>query len=54
MKKPEVWHCPFNERGYEWYQKFTEIFASEGAPLVSTTPAVPVAKFIAGVVDTGG
>jgi hypothetical protein len=23
-------------------------------PLVSTTPAVPVAKFAAGVVDTGG
>ncbi len=54
MKKTEVWDCLFNERGYEWYQKFSEIFASEGAPPVSTTPAVSVAKFTAGVVDTGG
>jgi hypothetical protein len=42
--------------------QFSEIFAAQGAPPVlltpvaneKKTPAVPVAKFAAGVVDTGG
>ncbi len=36
------------------FQKFAEIFTSQGAPLVSTTPAELVAKFSAYGVDTGG
>jgi hypothetical protein len=50
---------------FEFFRKFAEIFASKGAPSVSTTlvanlPAVsatPAANFatsIASVVDTGG
>jgi hypothetical protein len=50
---------------YEFFQKFAEIFASQGAPPVSTTPvakllpvsATPVANFstiFASDVDTGG
>jgi hypothetical protein len=50
---------------FEFFRKFAEIFASQGAPLVSTTPvanlppvsATPVANFstiFASVVDTGG
>jgi hypothetical protein len=34
-------------------RKFAEIFAAQGAPPVSTTLAKLVAKFAAGVVDTG-
>jgi hypothetical protein len=34
--------------------KFAEIFAGQGAPPVSTTPAVIFATGTAGVVDTGG
>jgi hypothetical protein len=33
---------------------FVEIFASQGAPLVSTTPAANFATSFASVVDTGG
>ncbi len=48
------------------FQKFTEIFSSQGAPPVSTTPAAnfstnfasfvdtPVANFATGVNNTGG
>ncbi len=50
---------------FEFFQKFAEIFASQGAPPVSTTPAAylppvsrtPAANFatsFASVVDTGG
>jgi hypothetical protein len=50
---------------FEFFRKFAEIFASQGAPPVSTTPvanlppvsATPVANFstsFASVVDTGG
>jgi hypothetical protein len=35
-------------------QKFAEIFASQGASPVSTTPAANFATRTAGVVDTGG
>jgi len=41
--------------GFFWnFWKFSEIFASEGAPSVSMTPAVNFATGTAGVVDTGG
>ncbi len=33
---------------------FEEIFTSQGAPLVSTTPVANFATCTAGVVDTGG
>jgi hypothetical protein len=50
---------------FEFFRKFAEIFASQGAPPVSTTPvanfpplsATPAANFytiFASVVDTGG
>jgi hypothetical protein len=50
---------------FKFFRKFAEIFASQGAPPVSTTPvanlppvsATPVANFstiLASVVDTGG
>jgi hypothetical protein len=39
---------------FKFFRKFTEIFASQGAPLVSTTPAANFATGTAGVVDTRG
>jgi hypothetical protein len=36
--------------GFEFFQQFAEIFASKGAPLVSTTPG----QFATGINDTGG
>jgi len=36
------------------FRKFADIFASQGAPPVPTTPAVNFAIGTAGVVDTGG
>ena len=36
------------------FQMFVEIFASQGAPLVLTTPAANFATSFASVVDTGG
>jgi hypothetical protein len=36
------------------FQKFTEIFACQGAPSVSTAPAANFATSFASVVDTGG
>jgi hypothetical protein len=44
---------------FEFFRKFAEIFASKGAPPVSTTPVsmTPVANFstiFASIVDTGG
>jgi hypothetical protein len=58
---PRVFHLDH----FKFFRKFAEIFASQGAPLVSTTPvanlppvsATPVANFstiFASVVDTGG
>jgi hypothetical protein len=55
----------FHLNCFEFFQKFAEIFASQGAPPVSTTPvanlppvsATPVANFssiFASVVDTAG
>jgi hypothetical protein len=57
---PRVFHL----NRFEFFRKFAEIFASQGAPPVSTTPvanlppvsATPVANFstiFASVVDTG-
>jgi hypothetical protein len=39
---------------FEFFRKFAEIFTSQGAPPVSTTPAANFATSSAGVVDTGG
>jgi hypothetical protein len=39
---------------FEFFRKFAEIFASKGAPPVSTTPAANFATSFASVVDTGG
>jgi hypothetical protein len=36
------------------FQKFAEIFTSQGAPPVSTTPAANFPTSFASVVDTGG
>ena len=58
---PRVFHLD----RFDFFRKFAEIFASQGAPPVSTTPVANlppvsttllklVAKFAAGVVDTGG
>jgi hypothetical protein len=59
-----------HEGRFEFFRKFTEIFAAKGLPPVSTTPVANaknanlppvsttqgkmVAKFATGVVDTGG
>jgi hypothetical protein len=37
---------------FEFFKKFAEIFASQGAPPVSTTPVANFATGTAGVVDT--
>jgi uncharacterized Zn-finger protein len=48
-------HAPENNiRVISNFRKFVEIFASEGAPPVSTTPAANFATSTAGVVNTGG
>jgi hypothetical protein len=39
---------------FEFFQKFTKIFASQGAPPVITTPAAYYATGMTGVVDAGG
>jgi hypothetical protein len=39
---------------YEKIQKFAEIFASQGAPPVSTTPASNFSTSFNSVVNTGG
>jgi hypothetical protein len=39
---------------FQLFQTFAEIFASQGAPPVSTTPVANFASGPAGVVDTGG
>ncbi len=39
---------------FEFFRKFTEIFASQSAPPVSMTPAANFATSFASVVDTGG
>ncbi len=60
---PSPW--VFHLDRFEFFRKFSEIFASQGAPPVSTTPvanlppvsATPLANFatiFASVVDTGG
>jgi hypothetical protein len=61
---PRVFHLD----RFEFFRKFAEIFASQGAPPVSTTPVAtttpaeklppvsttPVANFLTGISDTGG
>ncbi len=42
-----------NVSHFEFFRKFEEIFARQGAPTVSTTPAANLATGTAGVVDTG-
>jgi hypothetical protein len=39
---------------FKFFRKFAEIFASQGAPPVSTTPAANFATSSPCVVDTGG
>ncbi len=39
---------------FEFFRKFAEIFASQGAPPVSTTPVANFSTIFASVVDTGG
>jgi hypothetical protein len=39
---------------FEFFRKFVEIFASQGAPPVSTTPVANFATISPRVVDTGG
>jgi hypothetical protein len=39
---------------FQILSKIREIFTSQGAPLVSTTPVANFAACTAGVVDTGG
>jgi hypothetical protein len=38
---------------FEFFRKLAEIFTSQGAPLVSTTPAANFATSFASVVDIG-
>ncbi len=55
---PQAPEYTIRECRLEFFRKFAKIFAAQGAPPVanlppeSTTPAVPVAKFAAGAVDT--
>jgi hypothetical protein len=44
----------FHQDRFEVFQKFAEIFASQGTPPVSTTLAANFATSFASVVDTGG
>jgi hypothetical protein len=39
---------------FNFFQKFAELFASQGAPPVSTTPTANFSTSFASVVDTGG
>jgi hypothetical protein len=51
-------HLPPNPKitveSFQIFRKFAEIFVSQGAPPVSTTPAPNFATGTTGVVDTGG
>jgi hypothetical protein len=47
---PRVFHLD----RFEFFRKFAEIFASQGAPPVSATPVANFSTIFAGVVDTGG
>jgi hypothetical protein len=47
---PRVFHLD----RFEFFRKFAEIFASQGAPPVSTTPVANLSTVFASVVDTGG
>jgi hypothetical protein len=47
---PRVFHLD----RFEFFRKFAEIFASQGAPPVSATPAANFYTIFASVVDTGG
>ena len=47
---PRVFHLD----RFEFFRKFAEIFASQGAPPVSATPVANFATIFPCVVDTGG
>ena len=49
---PQPQSIPF--RPFRIFRKFAEIFASQGAPPVWTTPVANFANSFASVVDTGG
>jgi hypothetical protein len=44
----------FHSDRFEFFRKFAEIFASQGAPPVSTTPVASFSTIFASVGDTGG
>jgi hypothetical protein len=48
--------CPrvFHLDRFEFFPKFAEIFASQGAPPLSTTPVANFSSIFASVVDNGG
>ena len=48
--RPRVLHLD----RFEFFRKFAEIFASQGAPPVSATPVANFSTIFASVVDTGG
>jgi hypothetical protein len=47
---PRVFHLD----RFKFFRKFTEIFVSQGAPPVSTTPVANLSTIFASVVDIGG
>jgi hypothetical protein len=47
---PRVFHLD----RFEFFRNFAEIFASQGAPPVSTTPVANFSSIFASVLDTGG
>jgi hypothetical protein len=47
---PRVFHLEL----FKFFRKFADIFASQGAPPVSATPAANFYTIFASVVDTGG
>jgi hypothetical protein len=44
----------FHSDSFKFFRKFAEIFASQGAPPVSTTPVANFPTIFASIVDTGG
>ncbi len=44
----------FHSDRFDFFRKFAEIFASQGAPPVSATPVANLSNIFACVVDTGG
>jgi hypothetical protein len=49
-----IWSPLFADDVIDTWGNFAASNVDTGGKLISTTPAVPVAKFATGVVDTGG